>query len=568
MSADRNGNLDPDKEAAATLALTRAWRDADALYGHELDAPLAAAAQGEVAALAALKDQFVGELAFGTAGVRAEMGAGKLRLNTLTIRRLTTGLAAHLLAKYGAGCLVMVGHDARTHSRAFAIETAETLSAHGISVKLAEGIAPTPVIAWALLANKAQAAVVVTASHNPPRDNGYKVYAQNGAQIVPPDDIDIAARVAALPAIIAKLPPRAELIAAMPYRDVTGYDRAIAALPPTHRGGLAIAYTAMHGVGDAWVQRVLGAAGFVVTSEASQATPDGTFPTVAFPNPEEPGAMDRVLALGRATKADLVLANDPDADRLAVAIPSAAAASGFAMLSGDEVGALLADYLLANTSGKRLVATTLVSSQLLGKLAELYGVDYRETLTGFKWIANAAIKWEAETGGQFVFGYEEALGYTIGTAVRDKDGVAAALVFAELAAHNRAQGRTVAEHLADIRRRTGMYLTKQVSKAFAGAAGKTAMDELLATLRAKPPAHIASCAVTASDDLLIARGDAPTSNVLIYRLEGGHRVIVRPSGTEPKLKIYFEARSAATDVSAAQAEAAATLARLASGFLA
>ncbi|MCA9678642.1 MAG: phospho-sugar mutase, partial [Myxococcales bacterium] len=342
---------------------------------------------------------------------------------------------------------------------------------------------------------------------------------------------------------------------------------ALAGAPDLDRRGLTVAYTPLHGVGGQCVEELMVAAGFdAIHTEPSQREPDGDFPTVAFPNPEEPGAMDRVLALATEVGADLVLANDPDADRLAVALPDGDAAGGYRMLSGDQVGALLADYLLSQPAdGPRLVATTIVSSQLLRYLAEAAGVAYRETLTGFKWIANAAMAWSADpanAGGRFVMGYEEALGYTVGELVRDKDGVSAAMIFAELAAWNRARGRTVAAHLDDIYRRVGLFLTEQVSITAPGSAGLQRIRDTMTRFRTAAPATIAGHAVTEAIDLEHGAGDLPAADVLIWRLAGGRRVIMRPSGTEPKLKSYYEVRvevGAGEDLAAARARARAEL---------
>jgi phosphomannomutase len=291
--------------------------------------------------------------------------------------------------------------------------------------------------------------------------------------------------------------------------------------------------------------------------------PDGAFPTVAFPNPEEKGAMDRVLSLARRIEANLVMANDPDADRLAIALPGP---DGYRMLTGDQIGVLLADYLLARTPpGNRMVACSLVSSQQLRFLAEHHGAEFRETLTGFKWIANVAIDWQAKTGGRFVMGYEEALGYTVGDLVRDKDGVSAALLFAELAAWNRSLGRTVAEHLDDVCRRTGLFVTEQVSITAPGAEGMATLRAAMHRFRTTPPTEIAGVSIVETVDLAAGAGGLPPSDVLVYKLAGARRIIMRPSGTEPKLKSYYEVRvelAAGEDLVAARARGLDELARL------
>jgi len=300
-----------------------------------------------------------------------------------------------------------------------------------------------------------------------------------------------------------------------------------------------------------------------IHTEPSQREPDPEFPTVAFPNPEEKGAMDRVLALAASVTADLVLANDPDADRLCVGVPEGA---GYRLLTGDQVGVLLADYLLTvGPGGKRMVATTLVSSQLLGFLAQQAGADYRETLTGFKWIGNAAMDFEREHGGHFVMGYEEALGYSVGPLVRDKDGVSAAVIFAELAAWNRARGKTVLDHLDDIYRRVGLFVTEQVSITRPGAQGIAEIRASMARFRAQPPRELAGHAIESTIDLMVPSGGLPPSDVLVFKLANGRRVIMRPSGTEPKLKNYYEVRIEVAEgeaIATARARGSAELARL------
>ncbi len=542
----------------SSIDRARAWaaRDPDPETQAELAALIARAAGGDAAAASDLDERMTGRLEFGTAGIRGVLAAGPQRMNQLQVREVTAGLAAHLVAAVPDAPArgVVVGHDARHKSRQFAEETAAVLAAAGITVWLADEHWPTPVTAYAVRALGAAAGVMVTASHNPPEYNGYKVYWGNGAQIIPPIDGAIAAAIdhaATRPIEVAELAAAraAGLVKAIGAALEADYLAAVLALqvePAIDRAGLAIAYTPLHGVGAALVERALAGAGFDrVVTEPGQRTPDGAFPTVAFPNPEEKGAMDRVLALAAREGAALVLANDPDADRLAVAIPDAAAASGYRMLTGDQVGVLLADYLLAHAgAGRRLVACSLVSSQMLAFLAAAYGAESKETLTGFKWIANEAMAWTAATGGRFVMGYEEALGYSVGELVADKDGVSAALLFAELAAWNRARGRTIAEHLDELYRRVGLFVTEQVSITLPGQGGVATIKRGMAAVRAAPPAALGGVAVDRVRDL--ARGDdgLPPSDVLIFALAGGRRVIMRPSGTEPKLKSYYEVRVA------------------------
>ncbi len=538
----------PIREAA------EAWlsEDPDPQTSDELRALLDAYDRGDAAAQRELTERFTGTLEFGTAGLRGVLGAGPQRMNRVLVRRVTAGLAAYLLDHVGDARArgVLIGHDARRNSRVFAEDAARVLGGAGLRVYLAHRPWPTPTTAWAVVARRACAGVMVTASHNPPEYNGYKVYWGNGAQIIPPHDAGIAEAIAKVgPSDRLAMPALDELRRAGLVADLDEalHDEYLArvielrASPGLDGSSLAIAYTPLHGVGAASVEPALQRGGFPqVHSEPSQREPDPEFPTVAFPNPEEKGAMDRVLALAAQVRADLVLANDPDADRLCVAIPEGA---GYRLLTGDQVGALLADYLLeVGPKDRRMVATTIVSSQLLGFLARQTGADYRETLTGFKWIGNAAMDYEREHGGRFVLGYEEALGYSVGPLVRDKDGVSAALVFAELAAWNRARGRTVAEHLDDIYRRVGLFVTEQVSITRPGADGLAEIRAAMARFRGAPPRELAGHAVESIADLARGEGGLPPSDVLVYRLAGGRRVIMRPSGTEPKLKSYYEVR--------------------------
>jgi len=532
---------------------------------------------GEAAAVAAidLAARFEGTLEFGTAGIRGVLGAGPMRMNRVVVRRVTAGLAEYLLATVpdvkARG--VVVGRDARRLSQELAEDTARVLAGAGIPVALATRPWPTPTTAWAVLARDAAAGVMVTASHNPPAYNGYKVYWGNGAQIIPPHDVGIAAAIARIgPVDRLPMPGLDEARAAGLLVDLDdevrrAYLAAAAELvvsPEVPRHGIKIAYTPLHGVGGESVEELVRGAGFEIHTEPSQREPDGAFPTVAFPNPEEKGAMDRVLALAGRVEADLVLANDPDADRLAVAVP--VVGGGYRMLTGDQIGVLLADYLLTRTPpGPRLVACSIVSSQQLRYLAEAHGAESRETLTGFKWIANVAIDWQRVTGGRFVMGYEEALGYTVGDLVRDKDGVSAALLFAELAAWNRAQGRSVLEHLDDLSRRVGLFVTEQVSITATGADGMAALRAAMHRFRTAAPGEIAGIPIVETVDLAAGAGGLPPSDVLVYKLAGARRIIMRPSGTEPKLKSYYEVRvelGPGEDMLAARDRGLAELARL------
>ncbi|MBX3158437.1 MAG: phospho-sugar mutase [Deltaproteobacteria bacterium] len=549
--------------------------DPDPVTAGELRNLLAACDDGGESARRELVERFDGTLEFGTAGLRGILGAGPQRMNRVLVRKVSAGLGAYLLANVpdAKRTGVLIGHDARRNSRVFAEDTARVLGGLGIRVYLAHRPWPTPTTAWAVVDKQACAGVMVTASHNPPAYNGYKVYWSNGAQIIPPHDTGIAAAIAKIGRSDQLAMPELEALrrdGLVIDLDETLHDVylqrvvELRAQPDLDGRSLVIAYTPLHGVGALSVEGALARGGFPqFHTETSQREPDPEFPTVAFPNPEEKGAMDRVLALAAEVKADLVLANDPDADRLCVAVPEGA---GYRLLTGDQVGVLLADYLLeVGPRDKRMVATTIVSSQLLGFLAQQAGADYRETLTGFKWIGNAAMQYEREHHGRFVVGYEEALGYSVGPLVRDKDGVSAALIFAELAMWNRARGKTVLDHLDDIYRRVGLFVTEQVSLTKPGSEGLAEIRAAMARFRSAPPKELAGHAIESIADLAKGEGGLPPSDVLVYRLAGGRRVIMRPSGTEPKLKSYYEVRvevRAGEPISDTRARGLAELARL------
>jgi phosphomannomutase len=542
------------------VATARAWRDEDPdpETRAEVDALLDGPGGGPD--LAALADRFGARLQFGTAGLRGEMGAGPNRMNRAVVIRATAGLAAHLDATGHRGEPVVVGYDARRRSDRFAADAAAVLAAAGFGVHLADRPLPTPVVAFAVRHLGACAAVQVTASHNPPADNGYKVYLDDGAQIVPPSDAEISAHIDAVGPLAAV--PRAP---DGDFRVVPAGDGLVAAYvagavaQATAPGvrDLRIVYTPLHGVGRDVLVAVLTGAGFAPPAVVpEQAAPDPAFATVAFPNPEEPGALDLALALAAREGADLVVANDPDADRLAVALPDRAAGGRWRALTGDEIGVVLADWLLARGEGSdRLVVTTVVSSSMLSRLAAARGVDFAETLTGFKWIARAALD---RPERRFVYGYEEALGSCVGTLVRDKDGMTAALAFAELAAFERARGRSVLDRLDDLARELGVHATGQRSLRYEGADGLGRMRAAVDRLVAAPPAELAGVPVGEVEDLRLG-GRLPPTEGVVLRGEGV-RLIVRPSGTEPKLKCYAEAVVPVTgDLPAARAEGAATV---------
>jgi phosphomannomutase len=538
-----------------------------------------------------LADRFAAPLEFGTAGLRGVLGAGPNRMNRAVVLRTTFGLAKHLLetVQDARARGVVIGHDARRYSRTFAEDTALVLAAAGVRAHLFPRYVPTPLTAFAVKELGSAAGVMVTASHNPPEYNGYKVYADNGAQIIPPADAAIAEHIGRAPAAnavprLTETEARAKgLLVDVADSVEEGYLAKLAA-GAVHRDGdrsLVIVYTPLHGVGDALARRALAQAGFLrVTTVPEQEKPDPAFPTVAFPNPEEKGAMDLAFALGNTLHADLVLANDPDADRLAVAVPADASATGFQQLTGNQVGVLLGHYLLTEgaKTGKRLVISTIVSSPMLGHIARALGVRYEETLTGFKWIANRAMDVERE-GYTFIFGYEEALGYTLGDAVRDKDGIRAAVTMAELAAVLRARGRTIKDELEAIYRKYGLFVSSQVNVAKKGIDGARAIAELMDRLRKAKPETIAGFAVEAVCDYeaqaRVQRGSMtplslPKSNVLAFELAGGSRVVARPSGTEPKVKFYFDVCESIGDgqsLKDAEARAQASLGRLADAFV-
>jgi phosphomannomutase len=506
-----------------------------------------------------LADRFAGSLTFGTAGLRGPLRAGPNGMNLAVVRAAAAGLVDWLESK-GATGPVVIGYDARHRSREFALETARVATGAGRRALVMPRVLPTPVLAHAVRALDACAGVMVTASHNPPQDNGYKVYlgaelggpGGAGAQIVPPADAEIEAAIrAAGPLSDVAMGDEGETLddgVVQSYVEGAVGVLDPHAVEPEERANLVTAYTAMHGVGDQILTDVFDRAGFVrPASVAEQAEPDPAFPTVSFPNPEEPGAMDRVLTLAAATGADIAIANDPDADRCAVAVTAGGDAR---MLRGDEVGVLLADHLMRR-GVRGLYATTIVSSSLLGAMCRARGMEYAETLTGFKWIVRAG----GAAAERLVFGYEEALGYCVAPGhVRDKDGITAALMVAELAAGLKAELRTLTDRLDELALEFGVYATDQLS---------VRVDDLseiawaMANVRTHPPAALLDDPVTTFEDLM------PESDVVILRTESA-RVVVRPSGTEPKLKAFLEIIEPVPDedVAAARERAAAGLSAL------
>ncbi|TDE30935.1 phospho-sugar mutase [Actinomadura sp. 6K520] len=501
----------------------------------------------------ALADRFGARLEFGTAGLRGELGAGPNRMNRVTVMRAAAGLAARL----PRGGRVIVGFDARHGSRRFAADTAAVLGGAGLRPEVFAGPVPTPVLAHFVRAHDdIVAGVMVTASHNPPRDNGYKVYWADGAQIVPPLDTEISAAIDAV-GRVDELPLAEDWPV---HDDAARYLDAVSSLrlggPARDSGGdLSIVYTPLHGVGRDVLLQAFDRAGFPAPAVVpEQAEPDPDFPTVAFPNPEEPGALDLALALAGARGADLVIANDPDADRCAVAVP---ADGGWRTLTGDELGGLLAEHVLRHTTGDdRLVVTTIVSSSLLRSIAAAHGVRFAESLTGFKWIMKAGAP-----GTRLVFGYEEAIGYSVGddrgVLVNDKDGIGAALAVAALAAQARRDGRTLLDLLDDQAREHGLHATSQLSIRVVDLA---LIRSAMSRLRTAPPARLGGRPVERFDDLSHGVDGLPPTDGLRFRLAGGSRVVIRPSGTEPKLKCYLEVvLPVEDDITKVRARAAAEL---------
>lgn len=563
----------------AVRARAREWMqsDPDPHTSEELDRLLRTHADVEV------MDRFSGELEFGTAGLRGVIGAGPNRMNRAVVRRTTQGLATYLLAHVPDVKTrgVVIGRDGRRLSPELAEDTACVLAANGIPALVFPGVVPTPVAAFAVLDRKAAAGVMVTASHNPPEYNGYKVYWGNGAQIVPPHDGGIAAAIAKVGAAnqIALLSV-ADAKAKGLWKDL-GDDvgeRYIARILEERiyrksSSSLRFVYTAMHGVGGRWVEKAFAAAKCgTLLPVAEQHEPDAAFPTVRFPNPEEPGALDLSLELAQREGVDIILANDPDADRLAVAARQADGA--MKPLTGNEVGVLMGHFLLTQKKAdKPLVLTTIVSSPQLGRIASDLGARYEETLTGFKWIANRSMAVEAREGATFLFGYEEALGYTVGTVARDKDGVGSALVFADMVAWLASQKKTVWNYLEEVQRKHGLYLGAQKSLTLPGSEGAKQIAAIMDNFRKTPPSKIGGLKVESVKDYRHDGSDPnrlPSSNVLAYLLEGGSRVTLRPSGTEPKIKYYFDLRESLQDgeaIDAARNRAQTRLAELQDRFV-
>ncbi|OJV95472.1 MAG: phosphomannomutase [Microbacterium sp. 67-17] len=540
----------------------RTWleQDPDPVTREELGALLEAADAGDAVALAELEDRFGTRLAFGTAGLRGALGAGSNRMNRVLVTQAAAGLAAYLRERAGtdAAPRVVIGYDGRRNSDVFARDSAEVFAGAGFDAVLLPRLLPTPVLAFAVRHLDAAAGVMVTASHNPPDDNGYKVYlggTDAGSQIVSPADAEIAAQIDAVAAGDIRDLPRSSGYEIAPESVTEAYVQATAAVAPAGPGaeGMRWVYTAMHGVGWETLARILVAAGYPApTPVAAQIEPDGRFPTVSFPNPEEPGAMDLAFETAREVGAEFILANDPDADRLAVAIPDPAAPEGWRRLTGNQIGLLLGwrAARTADAASGATLACSLVSSPGLAAVAEHYGLGFAATLTGFKWISRAP---------GMIYGFEEALGYLVNPeTVRDKDGISAAVAMLGMIAEARASGRTVADLLAEFDATFGAFASDQISLRVSDV---SLIGRMMSALRATPPATVGGISVDRIDDLLHGVDGLPPGDVLRLWLEDGSRIIIRPSGTEPKLKVYLDVRAETADAASERLAALADGAR-------
>jgi phosphomannomutase len=528
------------------LERARHWleQDPDPETANELSGLIERAEAGNQESQALLEQKFSTRLSFGTAGIRGPLGSGPAAMNRIVVSQTTAGLAAFLIGHRHApaqSLRVVVGYDARKNSAVFARDTAEVLSGYGIEVLLTPHEVPTPIVAFAVRHLGCDAGVMITASHNPPEDNGYKVYfggADEGSQIVPPVDSGIEAEIITVAKTLSfELIPRSDaLVSETPADLVATYiSHTIAAVAPA--GAVAavptVVYTPMHGVGGETFLAILDAAGLqapVLVDE--QFTPDPRFPTVAFPNPEEKGALDLAFARAREVNADLIIAHDPDADRLAVALPDSSSPSGYTSLTGNQVGAILgwrAAEIAQKAGNKGALANSIVSSPWLGKIAQHFGLTHHETLTGFKYVSRVP---------ELIFGFEEALGYLVDPAVvRDKDGISAALAIIDLANRMASEGKTLWDYLTTIEETVGAFASGQITIKIDPAKADTPITDLL---RAKQPAKMGEHAVVTADDFMEGVGGFPQDNILRYYLADGSRVIVRPSGTEPKIKVYLD----------------------------
>ncbi len=499
--------------------------DPDPLTAAQLQQWLASGNEAE------LRASFNGFLQFGTAGLRGPIRPGPSGMNRAVVGRAASGIVAYMKERNLTS--VVIGRDARYGSEDFTFETAEIMSGAGMKVYVLPRPLPTPVLAFATNELQCDVGIMVTASHNPPQDNGYKVYLggtvdgiyYRGSQIVSPTDEAIAAKIDAITSL--KSQPRGKVWEVLGEEIVEKYINRTALLAK-NPGTLRIVYTAMHGVGTETIQRVFHKAGFQapILVEA-QAAPDPDFPTVAFPNPEEPGAIDLALETARSFDAHLVIANDPDADRCAAAVNDPI--TGWRMLRGDELGAIFAESI-ARKIDSGIFANSIVSSSIVKKIAEHYNLEFKETLTGFKWLAKIE---------NLTFGYEEALGYSVDSAtVNDKDGVSAAITLAQIATDLAAEGKTLLDLLDEVWERHGFHATEQISIRLSDL---SKVGVILGGLRSKPPKEIAGRSVTAIDDLATPTDGLPPTDGIRIWLDGGVRIIIRPSGTEAKMKCYIEA---------------------------
>ena len=525
-------------------------QDPDPLTRQQVDDLLTAADSGDARARAELVDAFASRLQFGTAGLRGALGPGPNRMNRVVVGQAAAGLATYLLDHGLAGGKVIIGFDARYNSDVFARDTAEIISGAGFQTMITPGPLPTPVVAFGIRYFGCVAGVVVTASHNPPRDNGYKVYLGDGSQIVPPADVEISSRIEEVAKRNLYDVPRSQSYAVLGEELLTAYLARVASLVPRNAPrDVRWVYTPLHGVGGSLVERAVEACGFPHAHVvAEQADPDPKFPTVAFPNPEEPGAIDLALAQAQEINADLVIANDPDADRCAIAV---VVDGDWRMLSGDELGVLLGEDTLRH-GVRGTYACSIVSSSLLSAMAAAYGQPFVYTLTGFKWIGRVP---------DLAYGYEEAIGYCIDPeAVPDKDGISALIMVLTLAAGLKAEGRSIADRLDEIARRFGVYQTDQMS---VRVEDPKIITSAMAQLRAHPPEVLAGQA-TSVLDLAQGTDELPPTDAILITGEM-IKIVVRPSGTEPKLKCYLEAHldvARSADLAATRAEARSMLATI------
>ena len=484
---------------------------------------------------AGLADRFGQRIGFGTAGLRGLLGAGPNRMNRVLVAQAAAGISKYLKENFDDPSVV-IGYDARKNSDVFAKDSAQIFAGFGIRAFLFPELAATPLVAYAVRNLGASAGVMVTASHNPPGDNGYKVYDFSGSQIISPMDAEIAKHIDefAKSGSVAAL-RRSESFVEVPTSVRTGYSQSVSGLLNKHseRKSIKIVYSAMHGVGASFIQEIFKLSGLAEPAQVlSQQQPDGKFPTVAFPNPEEPGAMDESLATAEDQQADLVLVNDPDADRLAVAFKKAD--GGYQQLTGDQLGLILGEEMASRASREGRtgsLACSIVSSSALSKVAEHYGFGFEQTLTGFKWVSRVP---------NLIFGYEEALGYCVDwSQVRDKDGLSAALIVADIASALANQGYTLGDQLDKLMQRYGYFATGQIS---IRVTDLNVISDLMKKLRTNPPAQIAGVAA-AFEDLNQGSGSLPATDALRFKLQDGRTVMVRPSGTEAKLKCYLQAVS-------------------------